>query len=107
MKLKLVNLTPHPVVIVDQDADILELPGCPTPPRVEETREFQGVVNGIPVNKVVMGQVRDLPEARPGTGYIVSRLVAETARRPDLYIPDRTIRDDQGRIVGCMALAQV
>lgn len=105
---QLVNLTPHPVTFVTKNGEtILELPGCPNPPRASETREAQGEVNGVPVNKVAMGQVQDLPEARPGVGYIVSRIVAEAARRNDLYIPDQTVRDEQGRIIGCRALAQV
>lgn len=106
--MKLINLTPHPVVFVDEDgAVILELPGNPNPPRAKETREAHGEVNGIPVNRVVMGEAQGLPDPQPDTGYIVSRIVAEAARRSDLYIPDQTVRDEQGRIIGCKALAQV
>jgi hypothetical protein len=105
---KLINLTPHPVTFVTEDgAVILELPGCPNPPRARENREAHGEVNGIPVNKVTMGEVQGLPAPQPGVGYIVSRVVAEAARRSDLFIPDMTVRDDQGRIIGCRALAQV
>jgi hypothetical protein len=40
--------------------------------------------------------------------YIVSRVVAEAARdRDDLVVPDNVIRDDQGRVIACRALARV
>src|SRR5690554_2132456 len=106
--MKLVNLTPHPVTFVADDGEkMLELPGNPNPPRAQESRNAHGEVNGIPVNKVAMGEVQGLPDPQPGIGYIVSRIVAEAARRSDLYIPDQTVRDEQGRIIGCKALAQV
>lgn len=86
---------------------ILALPGCGTPARVAaETRQV-GEVNGIPVNRVTLGEVQDLPDAQPGVGYIVSRIVAEASGRADLYIVDFTVRDARGRIIGCKALAQL
>ncbi|HUM42725.1 MAG TPA: hypothetical protein PKI14_07240 [Fervidobacterium sp.] len=104
----LINLTPHPVTIVAEDGTVvMELPACPNPPRASATRESYGQVKGIPVYHVSIGEVQDLPEHRPGIGYIVSRTVAEAVRRDDLFIPDQTVRDEQGRIVGCRALAQI
>jgi hypothetical protein len=58
--------------------------------------------------KTVLGQVVDLPEPQDDTLYIVSRAVAEAARdRDDLVVPDNVIRDDQGRVIACRALARV
>jgi len=106
--MKLVNLTPHPVTFVADDGEkLLELPGNPNPPRAQESREAQGTVNGIPVSKVHMGEVQGLPAPQAGVGYIVSRIVAEAVHRNDLFVPDQTVRDEQGRIIGCRALAQV
>ena len=51
--------------------------------------------------------VYDLPSPQPDTIYIVSRLVAEATRREDLYIVDDAVRDENGRIIGCRALASV
>lgn len=105
---KLVNLTPHSITFFTEDGEvILELPACPNPPRVSTVRETCGQVKGIPVNRVTLGQIQGLPDPQPGVGYIVSRVIAETVLRPDLYIPDMTVRDDQGRIIGCQALAQI
>jgi hypothetical protein len=43
-----------------------------------------------------------------GVFYIVSRTVAEAfPHRRDLLIPSRTIRDQQGRVIGCRAFARV
>lgn len=45
---------------------------------------------------------------RRQTLLIVSRLVAEACpERDDLVVPDDTVRDDAGRIIGCRALARV
>ncbi len=104
----LVNLTPHSITFFAENGDaIMELPGCPNPPRVSTIRENYGQVKGIPVNKVTLGQIQGLPDPQPNTGYIVSRIIAEAVCRSDLYIPDMTVRDDQGRIIGCQALAQI
>lgn len=62
----------------------------------------------VPITRSVFGAVEGLPDPAPRTHYIVSRVVAEAARdRRDLLVPDDTVRDEQGRIIGCRALARV
>lgn len=40
--------------------------------------------------------------------FIVSRVVAEAAKdRDDLLIPDDVARDEEGRVIGCRALARI
>lgn len=49
-----------------------------------------------------------LPPEEPGTMLIVSALVANAGMahgRKDLLVPTRMVRDVEGRIVGCLALA--
>lgn len=107
--MELVNLTPHPVKILDGNGEVIfEAEGCGKPPRAKEVREEIDIVRGIPVNRVYHGGVEGLPEPDGETGYIVSRIIAEACpRRTDLYVPDETVRDEQGRIIGCRALAEV
>ena len=67
-----------------------------------------GVVNGIPINHVVMGNVTGLPDPQQDTVFIVSRIVADAVKdRQDVLIVDKTIRDADGKITGCLALAHV
>lgn len=63
----------------------------------------------IKVNSTSFGEVEGLPEPQEGTIFIVSALVAQALRgvRDDLVIPDDTVRDEQGRIIGCKSFARV
>lgn len=117
--MKLLNLTPHPITFLDANNNVvLELPGCDNPPRAREKRKREGSVchaefaaihtTDIPLNKVELGEVENLPNVSPEYYYIVSRIIAEACpERTDLFIPDETVRDENGRIIGCRALAQV
>ena len=128
--MKLMNLTPHAVTILDEEDNvILELPGCDNPPRAKEKRERKGsvchakfaaihteeiwndanyVTIDIPLNKVELSEIENLPDVSLEYYYIVSRIVAEACpERTDLFIPDEIVRDENGRIIGCRALAQV
>ena len=103
----LINLTPHEVRIIRGDGEIT-LPPSGTIARCNVTRRQVGLVDGIPVNRTAFGAVEGLPDPQPDTYYIVSALVAQACPdRHDLLIPDDTVRDDQGRIIGCRALATV
>ena len=109
--MKLVNLTPHSVTLIGNERTLTVPPSgtvarCATDRRVVDTIVVDGVV--IPVTATTMGDIEGLPPAEPGTLLIVSRVVAEAAReRTDLVIPDDTVRDEQGRIIGCRALARL
>lgn len=104
----IVNCTPHAINIMDSEGkEILTLEPSGICPRCSVERKKVGDINGIPINKSVFGDVYDLPSPQPDTIYIVSRVVAEAARREDLYIVDDAVRDENGRIIGCRALASV
>lgn len=107
-EITIINATPHAVTIMDGDNNVVRT-FAPSGicPRCSVTRETVGTVNGIPVNKSIFGEVVGLPEYEEGTIYIVSRVVAEASRREDLYVVDDAVRDDQGRIIGCRALAVI
>ena len=49
-----------------------------------------------------------LPPEQEGVRYIVSRITAEALPgRSDLLMVDGTVRDDDGRIIGCTGFAQL
>ena len=102
----IVNLTPHAITIIGKTP--ITIPPSDTVARCAVTRHQVGSVNGIPVNRSVFGTVEGLPDPQPDTYYIVSAVVAQACPdRNDLLIPDDTVRDEQGRIIGCRALATV
>jgi len=58
------------------------------------------------VNRTQFGSVSDLPDPQTDTIYVVSALVAQAVPdRPDVFIVDDAVRDEQGRIIGARALA--
>lgn len=62
----------------------------------------------VPVNSTTYGTPEGLPEPVEGRYYIVSALTAQAAAdRKDLLIVDSTVRDGEGRIVGCTAFGRV
>ena len=117
--MNIVNLTPHPLNLMPEGPDG---PTATIPPSgqvarcaVDREQVDTVTVDGItvPVNQTRFGEVSDLPDPRPGivfpdTIYVVSALVAQAVPdRPDVFIVDDAVRDDQGRIIGARALAHV
>lgn len=107
--MKVINLTPHTINIVGADGQVVQsFPASGELARCSVDREHVGEVNGIAVNRTVFGAVTGLPEQQEGVVYVVSALVAQAAKgRDDVLIPDDTVRDEQGRIIGCRAFARV
>lgn len=100
MKLKIINCTPHAVVITD--GPTFEPSG--TVARVTAHQKEDGEINGIPVKKQTFGDIVDLPAPSDDTVYIVSTIVLSAAKevgRTDVVAPDTSnpVRDDEGRIV--------
>lgn len=113
--MRIINLTPHAINLMPAGPDG---PTVTIPPsgqvarcavdRVQvDTITVDGGIS-VPVNTTRFGQVSGLPDPQPDTIYVVSALVAQaTPDRQDVFIVDDAIRDDQGRIIGARALAQV
>lgn len=110
--MNLVNLTPHVITLITEKGEIKIQPSG-TIARVAVTREKIGEVTVsnniiIPVYKNKFGSVENLPDPQPDTLYIVSSLVAQAVPdRKDVVIPDDSVRDSEGRIIGAKALAHV
>lgn len=111
--MKLINLTPHPIVF----ADGFTLPKCDDPPRLAEKTEIETEPVVLPNGSVVpivrksfdiAGCKLPWPEDK-GQFFVVPLLIAQVfaVTRSDLLVIHDPIRDEQGRIVGCRALARV
>ena len=95
-----VNLTPHEVNIGD-----LDLPASGLVARVAVEHRETGQHAGVTLLVGSYGEVSNLPEPVDGTLYIVSAAVRTALPgRKDLASPAHLVRDDEGRIIGCMAL---
>lgn len=111
--MELINLTPHPLTLIGPDGTVLlsQAPDGPMARCAEDRREVGTVTlpggATIPLRTVGFGTVTNLPAPRDGVLYVVSRATAEAAgRRDDVVYPDEQVRDKDGRIIGCRALAR-
>lgn len=108
--MEIINLTPHALNIVVGDHTVT-IPPSGVVARVDVTRTVAETltVDGVevPVNATTYGAVVGLPDPEPDTMYVVSALVAQAAKRPDVLVPDDLVRDEEGRVIGARALARV
>jgi hypothetical protein len=108
------NLTPHDINVLCADGSQLVLPKSETPARCCEIVESIDdlTLDGIPIVKKTFGDVvnlptANLPESVPDTLYVVSAIVkAACPDRNDLLLVNDTVRDEQGRIIGCKSFAR-
>lgn len=103
--IEIVNLTPH-CVNLSINGEMTAIPSSGLA-RCSETTTEVGTVFGVRFVKKSFGQVTGLPEPKKGTIYIVSAIVlnALNGSRDDVFIPADAVRDEAGRIVGCLSLA--
>jgi hypothetical protein len=106
---KLINLTPHEITFIGEDGNIITtVAPSGSIARVGVSKKVIGMLDGIPIKQSVFGEVEGLPEPEPNTVFIVSSLVAARCpERADVMIPDDSVRDGQGRIIGCKSLGRV
>ena len=104
--MQLINLTPHPITIQPSGAQPITIPVSGRIARLDSSQETDASVVGVPVVTTRFGRVIGLPEPSPNKVYIVSSLVAQHVRRPDVLAPDTgptAIRQD-GQIVAVTRL---
>lgn len=119
--MKIRNLTPHQINFVSYGATLAIAPE-PQPARVVLAEDLP--VGTVEIDRPVSllssstsisivrtgrtGQVTGLPGPEEDTLLIVSQMVAEALpRRADLVFPHDSVRDEQGRVVGCRKLGTV
>lgn len=110
--MRIVNLTPHEVKIVDGGNNVVAVFPSDGVARASQHDVLVDEINSIPVVKTEFGEVLGLPEPTEGTVFIVSRITIEAARAQgrstdDLLVTSGAVRDSQGRIIGCRAFARL
>jgi hypothetical protein len=109
MAVKVVNLTPHPVVIIPAEGKQVTVPPSGTVARVREVVESAGELvledgTKVPLRrKFLSSEIEGLPEPQDGVVYVVSYLAAQVAwsqGRTDVVATGDPVRDEQGHIVG-------
>lgn len=96
-----INLTPHPVTVAGRT---FQPDG--TVARVTVSSDFIGEIDGIPIVANTYGEVIGLPAERRENIFIVSRMVKDRVpSRKDCLVPEGLVRDGEGNITGCRALA--
>lgn len=97
----IINLTPHDITLCGTTITSSGIARC------ETNVQRIGEIAGVKINRKSFGEVTGLPEAKADTIYIVSAIVAQavSGKRDDVFVVDDTIRNEQGQIVGCNALA--
>lgn len=108
--MKFVNLTPHYVVVKNGALQVRFEKEAGSPiARLDITTEEKninyevapGIKISVPVSVASGYEVKHLPDPQPGVVYIVSTMVANFVKRPDVIAPltDATCeRDGSGRI---------
>ena len=113
---KIVNLTPHSIAVLKNGEEIAVYEASGYIARCESDTVVVGEIAGIPLTETRFGKLylidrdrvkHELPEQQDGTFYIVSALVARAAQREDFVIVNDTVRDNDGRIVGCQSFAHI
>lgn len=105
----IINLTPHTINICNASGEIIrEIPASGQLCRVSSRTVQTGEIDGIPVTETQFGDVENLPAPQDGTVFIVSLAVASRVpERQDVFVPSESVRDAQGRIIGCKSLGRV
>ena len=101
--MRVVNLTPHKITLIDEKNNKKEYLPSGKIARVVTMDRWVYTIDGFPVYKGEPRRVENLPEEENGFWYIVSLQVLQHCKdREDLLSPDtsRAVRDEEGNIIG-------
>lgn len=105
--MNIINLTPHAINFITE-AGTTTIQPSGTIARLSTKTVVTGEINGIPVTETVFGDIENLPAPETDTIYIVSSLIAGRCKdRNDIFIPNESVRDGQGNIIGCKSLGRI
>jgi len=106
--MKILNCTPHAIVLRKPDGTDITVPPSGQVARVSMAETDIGTVAGLPTIRREPGEVTGLPAEQPGTIILVSAMVlAAVSGRGDVYAPDTgptAVRDERGHIVAVTRL---
>jgi hypothetical protein len=105
----IINLTPHPVTILDEDGAVVAEFSSQGIARALQVHREQEPVAGIATTRVVVTRTEGLPAPVRGVLLIVSLITATSAKSlgrqcRDLLIPGPGVRNDAGAVTGCREL---
>lgn len=95
-----INCTPHEIKVLCNGTFQTIAPSGIVP-RVGIDKEELPPIDGISFHRVSKKPVEGLPAPKEGVLFIVSSMVADACKRPDLIVPGDLIRDDKGAVIGC------
>lgn len=109
--MKIINLTPHTVVICDQSGNVVKSYPSEGAARVRIEFSERPSIDDVPVKSVTYAETEGLPPASADTFYIVSMVVAQAnPGRADLLCPNsapgEAVRDAAGQIIGVKSFAR-
>ena len=125
----IINCTPHEVAIYNttdcllqggmlylrKDEDAAECPeplrvypAATEPARVTFSCAPDGMADGALIYRWAPREITGLPEPKPDTYYIVSKILAQACpERTDLIIPGTMVRSTDDHVVGCIDFSRV
>lgn len=105
----IVNLTPHSITFVDACGNVIKtVEPSGQVARVTAKTVSISEVDGIPITTTAFGDIEGLPAPNGKDVYVVSSIVAQRCRnRDDVFVPSESVRDGDGRIIGCRSLGVV
>ena len=114
---RIINYTPHDVVLLDGKGDVIHtFKPQKRPVRMKTGVKTLAKFDDVPVKQVTFGEA-NLPQANgkdptakdyKGKYYIVSALVATRhPERTDFLMPHDVVRDEKGVVLGCKSFAVV
>ena len=107
---RIINLTPHNVLVVTEDGRKIEFPPEGVVARAAQVTRPDGTLEGVPMARVSYGKPEGLPAPERDVYLIVSALTISAAREAgrstsDLLTVADPVRDAEGRVIGCRYLA--
>ena len=106
--MNIINLTPHAVNFIREGFEPLVIEPSGNVARLSTKTVVIDEIAGIPVTTTEFGEIEGLPDPAENTIYITSSLVAgRCSERTDVFIPNESVRDDAGRIIGCKSLGRI
>jgi hypothetical protein len=101
--MRIVNLTPHGLNVVDRNGNIVVIPPSGAVARVASSDvPAWRIDDTFDVVKTSFGDVDGLPDRTHDTVFVVSRIVKSAVTdRDDVVCPGPLLRDADGNVVGC------
>lgn len=107
MTTNMVNLTAHPLTIIQEDGVAVIVPPSGRVARINMMRRKVDYLMGVPVYEVDQVGSEGIPDPEPGTVFVVSQLIQSAfPGRTDLLVPDQTLKRKDRTVIGARAFTR-